>query len=662
MRGNIVCTIASIVMFIIPCLKGWLDSDKSSIVEWLKADYLDLLSGIFSALIPWFIKEIIDYNKRAVKTLSEEVFREINQFKESITDQMDVLKRSCDKQTDAINQCPRMVAFHTENNILERRVSEMTKMSKPNHRWLMSKYISKLLSVSINDFAIKINAQDYSKFSSSLIRECELSVKLTGSMRPYEWLNALGNNQENKKSFFNNELISHHLLIDEDNHSVILTRCNNIAMRKRVVCFNDYDWKYLFLSEISIDEYFYINGSNYSESSLQTYFANYCGKNFNPMKYEYALYDDALLLKWDRKEQELRVVLSNSEIENEKKEFEAVKSFFSNNNKGEINLYTYDDIKKRILETKIKLLETINQNPKLPHKLSYLYSEGGENWINYVRNENSLYSSAASDIMKMCIRSLIEDGKIKQNGIKILEIGPGDGNRSLAICDCFGADNISYYGLVDISSYLLQIAQRKLSFRLNKDNIEVFQIDWTDKLLKRPQIKDKVVIIPYNSTLFTESDFEWSSLRSADSVLLSLDIYDETNADEIFGSYVDAYKLFLHPLRIFEIPIKDEVIVKNKENLFEASYDENTMCYNVYFRLKEYLSLLEFNTENIKNRDQKYAAVWKEFIGIEKLLVLSSLKFKDIPTAETYFHDNVRWAKEVTIKNYHPYMVVLLKK
>ena len=432
----------SIVLFVLPLLPDIIKDiaeDKlslQSIINW------NGITSILLALVPWYLRSILESNK----------------------DVLDSLRKAMEKQELAINMCPKMIALHTEENVLEEKIEVMSKLKKPNLRWLMSKYISKLLTISVKDFVIKIDASAYSKFSSSLIRDSIDSVKLTGSMRPYDWLSARGTNPDNKSKFFNSQLKLGDLIVDSDNHSIVLTQCKNIKNRKRIVCFNDYDWRYLFLSEISIDEYFCINGRDYSENNLQTYFANYSGGSFfNPIKYEYALYDDALLLKWDRKEEILSIIIEEKASYNERKEFEAVKNIFSDMSlEGRLKLYTYNDVKEEVKHQKIRLITDVISTARLPHKLAYLYQEGGGNWIDYIDDEDSIYSYVASDVMKMGIRSLIEDDPVYKENVKLVELGPGDGSRSHVICDCFGIERIESYELIDISDYLLDKAHKNL--------------------------------------------------------------------------------------------------------------------------------------------------------------------------------------------------------
>lgn len=627
----------SVILFILPILPDLIQDWSGNGFSWELIINMNMVIGCLLALVPWYMAQIISHNK----------------------EEFEVLKNAFAKYEEAINKCPKMIALHTDENILEKKIDQMIKLDKPNQRWLMSKYISKLLTVSVSDFIIKINAADYSNFSSSLIRDCVDSVKLTGSMRPYDWLNALGSDENNKNLFFNSLLELGQLKIDANNHSIVLTQCNEIETRKRIVCFNDYDWKYLYLSEISIDEYFHINGSDYNINNLQTYFVNYTGSNFDPIKYEYALYDDAILLKWDKLNENLRIIVGKYATHNDLVEFNAVKEIFDNsNNVGGKRLYEYDKIKSEVSRQKIALIESIVESSKLPHKLAYLYKEGGINWIDYIEDEESIFSSVASDVMKMGIRSLIDE-KIGSGNVKLVEIGPGDGSRSHVICDCFGSERIESYELIDISNYLLDKAHKNLELRL-QNKIKRIQLDWTEEAERKKvyKSKNKIVLIPYNSTLFTEPEFDWNSLNNHRYAIISLDMYDEIYEKDIFNNYISAFKLLLHPLKIFEIPIDCDYIWKNRDKLFMANYDKVSHTYNVYFKLKNYVNVIQ--DKNVKRRyDKKYQVLRDKLKQIEDLLVMSSLKFDTYESAKSYF---VNRGFEPIIKINGKYMIILLSK
>lgn len=169
-------------------------------------------------------------------------------------------------------------------------------------------------------------------------------------------------------------------------------------------------------------------------------------------------------------------------------------------------------------------------------------------------------------------------------------------------------------------------------------------------------IKAENVLLPYNSTLFTEESFNWGSLKNYKRAIISLDIYDENIKDDLLDNYINAYKLLLHPLKIFEIPIDENYIEKNKGSLFEAGYNEKNCTYNVYFKLKDYLSSI---TDIDRSFDPEYKLQRNKLKQIEKLLVMSSLKFDNMDTAKRYFEAN---GFIPIIKQYDKYMIISLSK
>jgi hypothetical protein len=573
------------------------------------------------------------------------------------------LKNEINQKLAKIDECPKMTALHTEEKTFEQKIKLLGDLEEPHQRWLLAKYISKMLAKSFESFKIMIDPPEYSEFSSDLFSESKKSVKLISSMHPSTWLHALAKDTSIEESFFSNQLRVDDYQVNEKNHAIILRGCNHIKERVRFVCLDKYDWKYLFISEKSVDAYYYINNNG---SGLKTYFiidAN--DEHIQPSTYEYALYDEELLLKWDTKE--LSLVMGEKN-----KELIAVKEFFAKHIK-ESKKNDYYSIKLKIQNEKISYLNKILNDHYLPHKLSYIYN-GGEEWIKYIRVNGIKYADKATKAIEEGLIYFRHKIILNDNKISVLEIGPGSGERISTICDCIRSNNIKEYFLLDISRRLLDTSKSVLQKRIPNTfgESQIIPIDCCEDIDKlQNSVLNKFVIIPMNSTLFTEPGFDLNNLRSASSIFITLDMYKE---NESYDDHIKALELFLNPLKIFEIPIEKDIIVKFERFLFKGEYENTKQIFNIFFNLKMYIGLVTMSitesdisnfTDNFYSTDNSilwreirdfhiskkinifapsngnlkkgtlysdYMKKRKDFFNIKKLRVLSSLKFEDEST------------------------------
>lgn len=635
--------------------------------KWWRSVILSIIIGVIVGIAMQYVSARNFQNgwdvviKSFFSTLLSFLFIKIPTY---LIDTQNHLRDEITKAISRIDECPRMMALHTDGKVLESQINKINESNESNVRWIMSKYISKLLSVSIKSFCIDFKSvididddskatAEYSKFSSEIIKECKESVKLTGSMTPHEWLSNLAVDKENQKRFFNNE-VSELIIDDSNNHSRVLKN-SQIDEKKRIVCLPKFDYDNLFLFENSIEAYYKIN------DGIPTKFISWdenIKSHMNPLQYEYALYDDSLLFKFDK---ETKVL----EIQNGGNEFDEIRDFF--NNKGNtIETNNHDEKNKLIQRShdqKQKLIKQILRRKQIPHKYSYLFDD---EWERFLRRSDR-YSIHAKKAIEYSISNFLSNKKRH-----ILEIGPGNGDKIDMVCDCIGTDNIIEYELVDISSRLLKEARAVLNRRFDKnddcncDNV----FDVCDDNIEPTIFDDKTVLILNNSTIFPEINFPWKSLTHAEDILITLDLYDN-NADVLFDEYYKARELFLSPMKIFEIPIVSELIDGDEfkflfsDNSKDEEYSNENPFYNIYFNLKAYLDIISFN-ENQKSAesiaktiscpseelvnirecimkyrrnhtsplkwksdsDQEYSKQSEKLYSIDKLIILSSLKFK----------------------------------
>ena len=551
-----------------------------------------LISTIVFALIirmpSYFISQI--------KNISEAINKRINENNEAIKEDQqklkDTIQNSLSDNLRKIDRCPRMTAFYTENGSLKRRLDSMGEL-EPNARWMMSMFISKLLAFHFDSFTVKMDTQQYSLFSEEVMRECRKSVFLTGSMRPSTWLNEHADKDQKNvvELYFNNITPIREFPIKKDNDFQILNKCD-VDKRIRIVCLSPEDMYYLFISERNVDTYFSMNNSQFGVETFFKTWQDSQKKKMKPLKYEYALYDNVLLFKFDKIEGTLTVINGNSAYENSENssEFTEVQSFFKNKRDEGSSIKGYSEIILEIQKQKIRLLRRINETKLLPHKFSYLYT-GAQLWVNFTK-EKTKYGISSTIAIGKAIKSFFKE----KMPLNIVEIGAGSGNKITAVCDAIGTDNIESYTIVDISSSLINNSIGILGERISKNKCKSVVLDCclrANHSVVRDLTKDKTVLILSNSTLFMEDGFNWESFNQAKQILLSIDIVSDLN--DTYNDLIKARKLFLSPLKIFEIPIVDSLIDKFSSYLF--SYKTMTISgpfieFCVYFNLKFYLELL----------------------------------------------------------------------
>ena len=541
------------------------------------------------------IGSVKDLVKDVLKDVNTALSAQTNSINSLISSKLDSIGSSVGESLHKIDDCPRLTAFHTENGSFKNRMEDIEAL-KPNQRWMMSKFISKLIGFHFDSFTLRMETRQYSLFSKEIMKECIDSVLLTGSMRPSTWLFRLADeNQTTSINFyFNNLFPIKSFPLGEGNHSLFLNKVN-IRDRLRVVCLSPDDMINLFISERSVDTYFDINNPKCGVNTFFTLWQDGIRKKMKPLKYEYALYDRSLLFKFDREKEELTVINGNSTHENSDNndEFKEVVNFFDNPQNVSCSRKSYDEIILEIQKQKLRLLNRIRETKLLPHKYSYLYS-GADSWTSYTK-EKTKYGVSSTIAIEKAIRSLI---KKETKPLDIIEIGAGNGNRISTVCDAIGTDNINTYTVVDISSSLLDKANSVLQGRIPNNKCKSVVFDCclrSNQNQLKEMTKEKTVLILSNSTLFQEDGFKWESLNQAKQILLSIDLVTDEN--NTYDDLIKAKKLFLLPLKIFEIPIIDGIIDGLIEYLFSREIidvNDTLAEVNIIFNLKLYINILKY--------------------------------------------------------------------
>lgn len=632
---------------------------------------------LFSTVMGFVLLSIPMYMIRRLKVHEEK----LTEFEKSVDEKM--------------SKVAKFVGLYSVDNLFEKRINSLDNRSfKPSHHWIYAKYTSELLSKSFSDFSINgIDPTAYSKFSAALIKEATGEICLTSTIRLSDWLANLLADQTQK--FFNNigKITNYKLL--EDNHSNQLQKRSS-GKSYRCALITSYDHKYLFISERSLDAYNYHNNSG----NLQTTFyilpePDNVQKN-NDLNTDYVLYDDKILLEWNIEDKKLSIYeesMDNTAITQFKERF---KNFTSNTNDG---YKTYIDLKKEICEEKKAYLDTINNTKKLPHKLSYLYS-GGEIWKKYIDNSNIQLGSRAIQSLDEGLTDFWNKIKQKNNDgttFNIVEIGPGTGNHIPIVCDHFGTNTIGSYTLIDISRTLLDQAYEILKQRLPNNAVDKksHPLDCCEAPCQadiRRIVKKKHVLIPNNGTLFMEDGFDIQIFAGALDIFVTLDKYRDGQSYE---DHIEAEAILslLETLKIFEIPIDEKILTSFVPQLFGWDYTDKKgygyeYHYEIFFNLKNYIAMLQGNIndsdesnggpsknnelskskiddfkdyykpeeilekplcrkEDLGDDEKKYDEYLKlyeqycnnrdELFKQEKLIILTSLKFKNTDNAKNYF-------------------------
>ena len=235
------------------------------------------------------------------------MFVDLPQF---FLDEMSRLSKVIMDEMDRTKELSPFTVFHTKNNVFGEKMRVLSSINDNGPKWIYSKFISRLLSVSFDNFKITFQkTQEYSEFSSDVMKECKKAISLTGSMTPYEWLFTLATDEENKDNFFNN--VSSEFGNLEGNHAITMQQLH-LDVKNRAVCLSPFDFNHLFLFEQSLKEYYRIN------SGVATVFCPWTDtliRNNNaidPLKYEYAWYDETLLFKFDKETRVLEVLKDDS--------------------------------------------------------------------------------------------------------------------------------------------------------------------------------------------------------------------------------------------------------------------------------------------------------------------------------------------------------------
>jgi hypothetical protein len=567
-----------------------------------------------------------------------------------------------DSRTRTINEnlkeCPRLFALHTDKGILKKKI-EFIDNAKDNHKWILAKYLSKLLSVQLIDYRFHLSGENYSKFASDIIKESKESIILLGSLPPMDWLLLLGTAVDKKQELLNNTLLGDYSL-DPDNHSETLKNVSWIK-KQRYICLSNLDFENLFLHEKCLKLY------NEKNRGIENYFVNFdkTGINinpeklvtgFDPSKKEYMICDNEIAFEWDRTSEMVKI----SEDTPEEKDFLTParsiieKLEFKVEEAEDNNHLTYEQLIRKVIQQKIVIIQECLSKNRISHKYSYLFPNV-EELTRGIYLAGRIYGDRVAQALARILPKIVKEK------VNIIHIGPGTGHRISSICDIIGSDKIKGYYLVDISPQNLDTSSDILEKRLNGHKVEIntFQIDLYKnfeyetvfKTSSGEVIKNAIVLIPANSSLLgreiSEDERDFLSImideNNKNTCVITLDKYDEEQFQKI---HLEAKEFLFSPLKIFEVPY-----IKNtaKNNLFYYKYSNNIL--RLCFKLKNYLDEIgEANLGKYTDAGEEvdwandltdsYKSLRAQLYNKEEIQLVSFLKFKEVEDLKKHFSKN----------------------
>jgi len=577
-----------------------------------------------------------------------------------------LIKNEINNQMKKLEKCPKMVALHTDDEVLENKLELINESVE--HKWLLSELLSKMIAINCKDFSFDISSiNEFTKFTSTLATMGTKDIKFYTSIPAFTWLNSFAdkNNPTNKKKnrFYNN--LDQEFPLDKkllDKHLITSSEINT----ERYVFLSQFEWDNKYLSERYLDAYYKVNKIDGKRNNDNICFINNDNDNYDWSEYkktlenEYVIYDDTILLSYNNDNHLLSYV-------SDEDKFSEIKSILDKCTKKEYCL-SYYELKEKIIEQKISILDKIVnnfENPKISHTLSFLF-RGSEFWQEYQKKEkgfNDYSRRALNDGLKLFLEKNQKSYYEYTKKYKIVEIGPGDGSKTRLILNTLGAENIHEYHLIDVNEIFLNKAEKILEKFKEEHNEFKFKhkihlldicdqkkgtnykyIDDGEEVKRIDEIfRNSVVIIATNSSVFYEDGFNLDIFFGCKTILLTIQVFSGKEKEKEFietkYSTYQRLNLLIHPLSAFNIPIDDTIA---KDYLI-AEYQDDKLKIN--FRLKDYLSTLKKQKKiemNVKNPEdlscyikkyQKYYDSYKDllnkFTSSEKITIYETLKFED---------------------------------
>lgn len=265
---------------------------------------LKLVRAIIGAVLAGIISDWIYFRKWGFKEFHKTCLKEINDKTENILEP---------------------VAFYTNDNKLG-LVLEKTRHINGKVKWIAAKFISRSLSQTFNDSDKVIfyldKPKQYSEFLTHVMRECESSIWWTCPYTPQEWFKKLclksDYTQDDVKM---TKIVSGTLSIDDmPSHFSYFIRSKHLS-RRRLVILTDDEWNN-DLTNPDNEMYFnqfikFIPDSN-RDKMIRFVKINDLNSDQKPwnngVPWDYGIYDNELLIKWNESSKCCELILSLEEV------------------------------------------------------------------------------------------------------------------------------------------------------------------------------------------------------------------------------------------------------------------------------------------------------------------------------------------------------------
>lgn len=520
--------------------------------------------------IPTLRERIIEINKKHYET-SNEINSRLTKIDNKLKNQ---LTRMLDQS-----------ALYTDENILEKKLMLLKKIDGPAV-WVVSKFISKQISKNLVDFKFKINASEYSEFSSQIYFEPNHSLYITNSINFYSWFKVLLD-----KNKFDSviENIYNPNSLDNIDFSLPphIDAWNKVSTKKkRLVVLTEKELSTFFIYKPFYDFFLEITeAKNENDKTtkfiLNSKFNEKVSYKYNVVDYDYAVFDEKVLLKW-----------KNPLYNNDNTELEIDENFDSNSTL--LRLFDDDywsklkiakDITCEIKIVKTKIKRKAISEKKIDHKYSY-YAFGAELWQKI--NKEHKYILGQNE-QKYLVQFLKNEINSKYN---IVHLGSGGGKEIKSVLDAIPHNMISSYSVIDISPDILDKAKETFNenaptLNLNKSNFIIADLlDEDFPKTNIPSSNDRLFLLVSNGYLLSNDRVLHNIneiMEENDNLIITVENADGLTNDYIINNYLTepVLQLFNLSLNIFDIDCKDPKYFH---------FINNNPDFIGYFKLKEWIA------------------------------------------------------------------------
>ncbi len=493
-------------------------------------------------------------------------------------------------------------AFYTDNGKLETAIKALQR-TEGRKMWIIAKFISRQLSNSFSSLKIDIDGDDYSKFAESLYKECEDSIYLTSPFTPVEWFRQLYADKADTVIDIIDKSVDITDAINDveqkygiPSHVKLLTTAN-IKTRKRLVILPSGNRAILIAQAKLLQAFLDMNKgveTRFIEKERLCEMYNFaCSDQYDFSKYDYAIFDKEIVLKWERpikpneKRPLLLIDLKNISSSENKDIYEKIKNDIFEFRQGQ-------HIKKEELKTKIAndkegLKKSVKEKKELPHKFAY-FAAGASSWVTICKDLD--YNLGVREIT--ALRKFLEkldDDLSRSDKWNILHLGSGEGREISPIVDILRTQRIGSYALVDISPELLRLAEsfgrekyKDINFTSHALDITIAEGDISPvaSALKRGVAHKNLIFLVGNGAIIANGsvfDNVKNSMGHEDRFVLTIETYLESREEEILSQFKipSIIKLLAEPLSLIGI------YEDSPQDFMEFKYNRDQSLVEVYF-------------------------------------------------------------------------------